>query len=427
MARKGNDRGELADELFGELEQVPTIDAHEHLVPEAEHCQWEMDFFSLFEHYCPSDLVAAGASEQQMAEFSDRSLPEEERWRKFKPFLERIRSGSYARAALGAMRGLLGVEELTDETYEAVGEKLRELNRPGLYEHVLRERCNLASCVQCVHLKDMGPEWFVHLAPAGDLVDLAGAKDRERTEAMLGRPVGGLDDVLDCMDKALADWAANPRIVGIKLGHAYTRSLAFRKTPRSEARRALRRILSARRQAARQDALRLQDFLVYRLAERAGEVGLPLVIHTGLQAGNFHRIADADPLHLHELIDANRGTRFDLFHGGMPWVREIAVLAKHFPNVYLNMAWMHVISPAQSRSALSEWLDMVPHNKIFGFGGDYSIVEKVYGHLQMARRNIARVLADKVEEDAWPRALASAVGRRLMLENPAEFYGIAIR
>jgi len=419
--------GGLAGQLLAEMEQTPTIDAHEHLVPESEHCQKEMDFYSLFEHYCPSDLVAAGASEQQMAEFADRSLPEEQRWQTFKPFLERIRTGSYARAALWAMHGLLGVEDLTDDTYEDVGERLRAMNKPGLYEYVLRERCNLAACIQCVQLKDMGPEWFYHLAPAGELVDLAGPKDLDKFTRNLGRDVGSLDDVTDCMDAVLARWAADPRIVGIKCGHAYTRSLAFRRVAGSDARRALRRVLSARRQARREDVLRLQDFLVFELAARAGEVGLPLVIHTGLQAGNFNRIADADPLLLQDLIESNRKTRFDLFHGGMPWVRQIAVLAKHFPNVHLNMAWMHIISPAQARSALAEWLDMVPHNKVFGFGGDYSIVEKVYGHLKMARQNIACVLADKVEEGAFSRAQASAVARRLMLDNPAEFYGIDVQ
>ena len=106
---------------------------------------------------------------------------------------------------------------------------------------------------------------------------------------------------------------------------------------------------------------------------------------------------------------------------------ERAVLAKYFPSVYLNMAWMHIISPVQARSALAEWLDMVPNSKVFGFGGDYSIVEKVYGHLKIARENVAVVLAAKVREGAWSRAEASMVARRLMRDNPAEFYRLDLR
>ena len=69
---------------------------------------------------------------------------------------------------------------------------------------------------------------------------------------------------------------------------------------------------------------------------------------------------------------------------------------------------------------------MVPNTKIFGFGGDYSIVEKVYGHLKMARQDIACVLAEKVREGAWSRAEASLVARRLMRDNAAEFYRLPL-
>ena len=45
-------------------------------------------------------------------------------------------------------------------------------------------------------------------------------------------------------------------------------------------------------------------------------------------------------------------------------------------------------------------LDSVPANKIFGFGGDYRYPELSYGHLVIARRNIATVLAARVENGA---------------------------
>ncbi|MBS3764491.1 MAG: amidohydrolase family protein, partial [Planctomycetes bacterium] len=175
------------------------------------------------------------------------------------------------------------------------------------------------------------------------------------------------------------------------------------------------------------EALPLQDYLVFQMVGRASEIDLPIVIHTGLQAGNYNRIRNADPLHLQTLIEEFPATKFDLFHGGMPWVREIAVLAKYFPGVHLNMAWMHIIGPEQACSALSEWLDMVPNTKIFGFGGDYGIVEKVYGHITIARRNIARVLAGKIRLSGWSREEASRVGRLLLHDNPNRFYNLGLR
>jgi predicted TIM-barrel fold metal-dependent hydrolase len=417
----------LARELLEELHAIPTVDAHEHLMPEAEHVQRSVDFYTLFEHYCAGDLVAAGAGEQEMTEFADRNIPEAERWHRFRPYFERIRTCSYARAALWVVRDILGLPELSDATYAEVGRKLRDMNAPGLYDNILRRRCNLAACIQCVGLEHMGPGYFFHLAPSSALVDVAGPADLERLSGMLGRPVAGVRGALECMDRTVEEWRSNPRVVGIKFGQAYGRSLEFRETDESDAGAGLQRIAANGRSASPDDVHVLQDFLVFALAARAGEAGLPVVIHTGLQAGNYNRVTNANPLLLQNLIAANPKTRFDLFHGGMPWVREIAVLAKYFPHVYLNMAWMHIISPSQARSALAEWLDMVPNSKIFGFGGDYSIVEKVYGHLKIARENIALVLAAKVREGAWSRADASLVARRLMRDNPAEFYRLNLR
>jgi predicted TIM-barrel fold metal-dependent hydrolase len=416
----------LASELCEEIAAIPTVDAHEHLVPEAEALGKPADFYSLFEHYCPGDLVAAGAGETEIKEFGDRNLPEAARWERFKPYLSRIRTGSYACSALIVVRDLLGLPGLDDGTYAEVGRRLRALRQPGLYQRILRERCNIAACIQCVQLKDMGPGYFHHLAPSEEVVDVAGPRDVKRLSERLGRDVRSLDDAVECMEKVVSEWASTPRVVGIKSAHAYGCTLGFRKVEGSDASAAFRRILASEAGADPQDAGLVQDFLMFKLAACAASADLALVIHTGLQAGNYGRITDANPLLLQALIEENRGTRFDLFHGGTPWVREIAVLAKYFPNVHLNMAWMHIISPAQARAALSEWLDMVPNTKIFGFGGDYSIVEKVYGHLKMARQDIACVLAEKVREGAWSRAEASLVARRLMRDNAAEFYRISL-
>ncbi len=417
----------LVRELFEELEQIGTVDAHEHLPTEESRLEKARDFYDLFCHYCRGDLVSAGASDEDLALFGDREKPLKERWERFKPFLSAIRTGAYARAALIFIRGVLDLGDLNDETYETVTEKLREMNKPGLYAYVLRERCNIAACSQCWHLGEPGPDYFYHLAPGPLLVDLLSQEAVGKLATRCDRPIHSLDDVLECMTKVVEEWGADPKTVGIKSGHAYSRSLAFRKVDRATAERTFNRILTNERHTLSvHEGLPLQDYLMFQLVARADAVGLPMVFHTGLQAGNFNRIANANPLHLQAILEEFPRAKIDLFHGGMPFVREIAVLAKYFPGVHLNMAWMHIINPAQARSALSEWLDMVPNTKIFGFGGDYKIVEKVYGHLKLARQNIAMVLAEKVREGAYTREEASVVARRLMRENPDRFYGLGL-
>lgn len=416
-------------DILAEIEGTPTIDAHEHLPPEGTRLKEPRDFYSLFQHYCSADLVSCGATKEDMAAFADRSLPLVERWNRFRTFLSRIRTGAYARSALIVIRDMLGFEDLNDDTFEAVSAKLEEINTPGLYDRILRDRCGLAACIQCGCLgKGPYPDYFYHLAPGPQVVDLVDRAAVHQLEEACDQAIHGLDDALACMTSKVEQWSEHPRVVGIKSAHAYSRSIGFQKTSKSDAAKVFDRML--RRDGATltpEEKLSLQDFLMFELWARAEAVKLPMVFHTGLQARNYGRIANANPLLLQPLLDEFPRMRVDLFHGGMPWVREIAVLAKYFPGVHLNMAWMHIINPAQARSALSEWLDMVPNNKIFGFGGDYQIVEKVYGHLKLARENIAAVLADKVRSGAFSRSVSSHVIRRLMFENASDFYGLEIQ
>ncbi len=414
----------LEKEIFEELCEIPTIDAHEHLPTEREHLGKPHDFYSLFEHYCAGDLIAAGAGNDDMHFFADRSRPLQERWKRFSPLFSRIRTGSYARAALISAKDLLGISDLDDSTYEELSLKLQDFNSPGIYDKVLKERCNISACIECWRFGESPyPDYFFHLAHGPELIDLVSKDALEKLSAKYDLHIHKLEDLLACMDKVVGIWRAAPEIAGVKSAHAYSRSIDFKMVSSNDAERLLGRILRGENISGAEN-VQFQDFLVFELLARLHAVRLPMAFHTGLQAGNFNKISNANPLLLQPLIRNFPDARIDLFHGGMPWVRETAVLAKYFPGVHLNMAWMHIISPAQARSALSEWLDMVPNSKIFGFGGDYKIVEKVYGHLKLARENIAAVLAEKVGAKAISRSDASMLARRLMRENPQNFYSL---
>ncbi len=411
----------LKRSLIEELASIPTIDAHEHLPSETERLTMTLDFYSLFEHYCRGDLVSAGMPDSVMNSLKQREGSLAQRWELFKPYFSAIRTTAYTRSALLVIRDILGFPDLNDDTYQPISQKLRDANKPGHYDEILMKKCNIKACIQCWHYGEPGPDYFYHLAPAPLLVNINNKAQLLLAAQPAGIDVANLDDYLQIMEKTVALWKEDPKVVGIKSAHAYSRSIAFQRVEKQTAQR-LFTDLMRQEQLRNADYLVLQDYLMYELTGLAVAADLPMVFHTGLQAGNYNNIKNANPLHLQPLLTAFRRARFDIFHGGMPWVREVAVLAKYFPGVHLNMAWMNIISPAQTRSALSEWLDMVPNTKIFGFGGDYNIVEKVYGHLVMARQNIAHVLAAKVVDGQFDLAEARLVARRLIHDNPREFY-----
>ena len=72
-------------------------------------------------------------------------------------------------------------------------------------------------------------------------------------------------------------------------------------------------------------------------------------------------------------------------------------------------------------------MDMVPMNKIIGFGGDYSRpVEKVYGHLVMAREDIATVLGRRVDRGLMSHDEAIVIARKWLLDNPNYLYKLDV-
>ena len=407
------------------MDGLRVIDAHEHLPTEESHIAGRADFYSLFKHYCRGDLVSAGAGPEQFSLWEDEERDEHEKWRVFKPYWEAIRTGGYARSARIVIRNLLGISELGDDTYEEAGSKLRQLRQPGEYDMVLKDRCGISACIQCWRYGEPGPDYFYHLAPSPELVDVRSVADLQTLGERCGIPVHGLDDLCACIDERVAAWAADPAVVGIKSAHAYSRPIDFARTDVSEAEGILREIFgTAGRSVSLQQVIPLQNFLMRRLVAAAEAAELPMVFHTGLQAGNFGRLADTNPLLLQSLIEDFPKVKIDLFHAGIPFTREAGILAKYFPGVHLNMAWTHIINPTMSRTLLSEWLEMVPNTKIFGFGGDYHIVEKVYGHLFIAKDNIAAVLSEKVSEGIMDVEEARRIARLLLRDNPAEFYGL---
>jgi predicted TIM-barrel fold metal-dependent hydrolase len=133
-------------------------------------------------------------------------------------------------------------------------------------------------------------------------------------------------------------------------------------------------------------------------------------------------IAHSDPSLLSNLFLEYPNVRFDVFHMGYPYHQVLSAVAKMFPNVYIDMCWAHIISPQASVDALVEWLDAVPANKISAFGGDYALVDGVYGHQAMARDNVSRSLAIKVEQGVFDVERACEIARWLFVDNPIRIF-----
>jgi len=88
-----------------------------------------------------------------------------------------------------------------------------------------------------------------------------------------------------------------------------------------------------------------QDAAFWSVFEKAGELGLPIQIHSGLE---FPQPWDGRPGVLIPSLIRFPQTKFAIFHGSYPHMAELTGLAKSFPNVYLDLAWFHLLSRSQT-------------------------------------------------------------------------------
>ena len=163
-----------------------------------------------------------------------------------------------------------------------------------------------------------------------------------------------------------------------------------------------------------------------RMATLAAELDIPVAVHTGAPWTNWLDFRVWEPTSLIPFLQRFRETRFDLYHAGIPYVTQASLLGKAYPNVWLNLAWAHVISRELAMRAVAEWLDLVPVTKVFAFGGDYGngTVVLTYGHLQMARQNLAQVLAYRIKHSGMTMSQAEDILRLWLSGNPRRVYGL---
>ncbi|MCX6375226.1 MAG: amidohydrolase family protein, partial [Armatimonadetes bacterium] len=198
----------------------------------------------------------------------------------------------------------------------------------------------------------------------------------------------------------------------------------FDEVSEDDASRLFDRLLKSRESLAKPETQALEDFIIHYCMGKAGEHDLAVKVHTGLQEGNGNDIKNSRAALLIKLFMKHPKTKFDIFHISWPYTEELTAVCKNFANVYVDFCWAWIFNPPAARRALSDMLETIPLNKIHGFGGDFIFVEGTYGHSVIARREIARVLAEKVEEGRFTEEYALWAARRILRENALENFRV---
>ena len=422
------------------VDSIRLIDTHEHLPPESERVNKIVDVLSQFYlHYTSSDLISAGMSMEDLIYIKDTKIPLDYRWAVFEPLWEKIKNTGYSRCIEIAARDLYGVDGINSETYKQLSRKMMDRNREGLYKWVLKEKAGIDICIldTLTHDYQVDSDLFVPVLRVSEYTSPMNKKDLELLGKQFGNPIHNLGDYINLV-KGRFD-ALKGKVAAVKIALAYNRSLHFEKRTFSEAEESLNKMYKTKGfhrvpiadteysetildGPGKEELLPLQDYLVHLTIQEASRRGLPIQIHTGLHEGNQNIVSNSNPELLVNLFLEYGDAKFDIFHGSWPYSSRLSALAKNFQNVYIDMCWMHIISPSRARSALDEWLDEVPVNKIMGFGGDYLCVEGSYGHSVMARENVAKVLARKVDDGIYDIDEAKKYATWILRDNPKNLF-----
>ncbi len=415
---------------------IPFVDTHEHLLPEQERLETAgsstvtpaLDFGLLMSHYTDSDLQVAGMSGEDHKRLISKELSPAEKWKLVSPYYERCRYTGYQQCVREAVRVLYGEDDIRADNCERISRLIREGVRPGFYRRILREVSNIeyaqVNCLKSPVFRETETAsdflcfdlWTVGIASNVNLGTLNG---------VAGTEVTSLKQAHETIRLAFERYGR--KAIAVKDQSAYSRRLNYTDVTDDEAAPIFERFVKGDRTLTLEERHALQNNLFRECLRLASEYNLPVKLHTGYAAGHGHmnlgNVRDNFTDIARLAMDFPQ-TKFVLMHIGYPYQQELIALCKHFPQIYADMCWAWIVDPASSTRFLVEFLMAAPASKLFVFGGDFIPVELVAGHARVARKGIARALAQLVEDD-WLRASdVPALAERIMRGNAHEIYDL---
>ena len=430
---------ETQTDLDLEVSSLALVDTHEHLLPED---QWAGDNAKLIEEMrndgrpgwgdarpdilqdlffndVRSDLEVAGATEDAIQRLFDPAAGDIEfRFAGIRDAWGATQHTGYGEAVRLIASEVYGLDSLTAEGLNAAQRTLEELRGPGERLRLLSEVAGLDH-VQIDDYEwvcepdESGPNFFLY-----DLTWASFARGDLKAEKLFqetGIEVSTLEDLREAMAALFERYAACA--IAVKAQHAYTRTLLWEERSDEEAARALAVVLAGG-EVEKATRLALGDWCWARGVELAIEHNLPFKLHTGHHAGTGNMPIDwVRAGNLCPLLARYPEARFVLMHISYPYSNELVSIAKHYPNVWIDLCWAWSIDPYSSTDFVRRFLHAVPSSKLFGFGGDTIWPTSAVAYSIQARRGLRRALEAEIAAGDLTEREAIDLARRLMHDN----------
>ena len=428
------------EELLAYCETVLLVDCHDHATRLGP--KYTDPIQVVIGEYFLTDLASA-TGEATIHTLLDQEIPWEERWPTLEKAWQRSKHTGFAQVTRRVLQRFYDEDDVTFEALQRMAERLLDLEDEAAYEAILEE-AKIA-----VRLADVWPDvkqvldGSYQLTPRSRLViPLPGyhsIRDHMGVQGLvapLGRRVTTLDEYLAACREIFEGFKAYGA-VAFKDQSAYFRSLNYSNPTRAEAEEVFNWFMEdPLRSASYPDGVQpLDDYLFHAFMRMARDLDLPVQVHTGLLAGLYGDIRQANATGLANTLVLHNDVRFDLFHANWPYSGELLFLAKAYPNVTIDFCWTNVIDPVYSQDLFRQALSSVPHSKIHGYGSDFGgfdyppgggYVDRAWAHAQIARENVAIALSDMVQSDYLDLDEAKEVAQAWLFGNANEFYRLGL-
>lgn len=340
-------------------------------------------------------------------------------------FLEQVRYNTYFVWLEKSLQWLYDFEgPLTAENWEEISAKIAGAHRdPEWHLRILRQYCRYRADVQDTYSSpgsDRGhpdifrPTYRINMFLFG-YHESARDHNGNNPLALYGKRPRTFRDYLDFVEERIVT-AQRSGCVALKSALAYDRTISFGLPAESEAASAYGKApveLSPTQKTA------FEDFVFDHVLHVAAGLGLPVQVHTGLGL-----IGGSNPMNFIGTIERHPEVRFDLFHGGYPWVSEVAGIAHNYSNVWLDLCWLPLISTSAAKRALAEWIDVAPSCERILWGADTWTGEESFGAVLAVRHVLATVLAERVDSGLIDLVGARDLARKILCDNARSFFAL---
>jgi hypothetical protein len=417
----------LKDSLAEFISLLPVVDVHEHHLPEV-FLHREVNLLQLFQQsYAgwtqvrPYGLPSESPEDDPMFAAAGPTT-----WEALAPFLERSGSNAFVVNLVRAITELHGdgATTITRDNWRAIDERVRAAHQRKDWQAEILKRAGVHTVITDDYrnpLLDPRPTLGANYRSVMRINCLAlgwhpDSRDHNGASAhelltRTGLAATSFNGYLRAMEQ-LMDGMASRGQVALKNALAYDRHLDFDTPDESLARAAW-----GRPNPSEPERKAFADFIVDHLCGLSAERNIPVQMHLGTGI-----IRGSHPLHVAGLIERHPRTRFLLMHLAYPWSRDLFGMAFVYRNIWLDLTWSFLLSPSHFKAALHEAIEVLPDETRLMFGGDNWHAEETYGAIQGARRLIAEVLTEKVDDGYFARADAERLARRILHENARTFF-----